>query len=403
MSTGSRARLLLLGGGHSHLEVIRRLAFVPAGSRSVEATLVSSDRYTSYSGMLPGLVAGHYRFTETHVDLQRLCDRAGVTFVCSTATALRSEAREVVSADGASRRCDVLSIDTGASTDTGGVPGALEHAVAIRPVAPFLARWERLLRMQRADPARPLRVVVVGGGAGGVELALAMQFRLASALGASAARVVIVSESLLGSHARGVRRRVLAALREAGVEHQVGRAVRVTPNALHTSAGATCAADFIVFATGASAPTWYAESGLALDESGFIAVHRNLRSLSHPHVFAAGDVATEVGEPLPKSGVYAVRAGPVLSQNLREALAGRAPTAQVARSRYTLSLITSGRKHATLSYGPLALSGRWVWRYKERIDRAFVAKYAAGAQDATAHTSQRADKGEEECAKSPSE
>lgn len=369
-------RLLLVGGGHAHLEVVRRLA----GHRDVSATLVNAGRYATYSGMLPGLIAGHYSFEEAHVDLDGLCRRSNVGFVSARVTGIRPDQREAECDDGVRRGFDVVSIDTGSTPRMSDVPGAREHAVAVKPVAHFLARWEHALASRQTSDGMPIDVVVVGGGAGGVELVLAMHHRLAGSAQtrqAQMTRFTLISESLLPGHAPRVQDRVRVILSERGIALARGRVARVTASVVHTSDGRALPAQLAIFATRASAPEWLAASGLATDSLGFIAVDSHFQSVSHAGVFAAGDVATNLADPAPKSGVHAVRAGPLLFENLRAVLWGRRPTAVFERQHRTLALIASGDRHATLSYGPIGLSGRWLWRWKDRIDRRFVARYRA--------------------------
>ena len=132
--------------------------------------------------------------------------------------------------------------------------------------------------------------------------------------------------------------------------------------------------DAVLLALGAAAPRWLAGSGLALDERGFVATGPTLQSVSHPEVFAAGDVATRTDAPHPKSGVHAVRAGPPLAANLRRWLMGEALRVHTPQAR-TLYLLSCGERRAIASWGGWSAEGRWVWRWKDHIDRAFVARY----------------------------
>ncbi len=118
---------------------------------------------------------------------------------------------------------------------------------------------------------------------------------------------------------------------------------------------------------------WLRDAQLALDDRGFIAVNSHLQSISHPFVFAAGDVATLIETPRPKSGVYAVRAAKPLAANLIAALTGK-PLRTFSPQRRALYLISTGPKHAIASWGGFAVAGRWVWRWKNRIDRDYIAK-----------------------------
>ena len=164
--------LVLVGGGHAHALVLRMLAMDPVpGAR---LTLVSPASHTPYSGMLPGLVAGHYRFEDTHIDLARLCQWAGVRFLRDTVTALDPARRELHFAQRPPLGYDLLSLDIGSQPTLDVVPGAREYAVPVKPVAEFWQRWQAGLGTHGGQ-----RIAIVGGGAGGLELALAMAHALA--------------------------------------------------------------------------------------------------------------------------------------------------------------------------------------------------------------------------------
>jgi selenide,water dikinase len=152
------------------------------------------------------------------------------------------------------------------------------------------------------------------------------------------------------------------------------RVTRIDAGVAHLADGRSIPADYVVWATGAAAPAWLRDAGLATDERGFVLVAATLQSCSHPEVFAAGDVATMAGHPRPKSGVFAVRQGPPLARNLRHALIGRAPEAYRPQTT-ALALVSTGDKHAIASWGRIAWEGDWVWRWKDRIDRRFMDRY----------------------------
>ena len=366
-------RLVLVGGGHSHVEVLRRFALQP--EPLLDLTLISPSPLAAYSGMLPGLVAGHYSLAETHIDLAPLARWARARFVGASVTGLDLHTRTLALADGNSEPFDLLSIDIGSTPDTTRVPGAREHAIAVRPVAAFLAEWNAL--RQDAAEGTVNSIAVVGGGAGGVELLLAMQHRLRSELGASAPRFSLVTDApqLLPEHPPGVRARAgrLLVAREV-VLHLQSRAVAVEAGTVITTHERRISVGRIVWATSAGSQSWLAESGLACDARGFVEIDDALRSNSHPFVFAAGDCATQVAHPRPKSGVFAVRQGPPLAAKLRHALRNESPAAYVPQRR-ALALIATGPRHAIASWGPLVFEGDWAWRWKDRIDRAFMAKY----------------------------
>ncbi len=370
-----KRRIVLLGGGHSHVEVLRRFGLAPAAD--VELVLVSPNRRTPYSGMLPGLVAGHYTFEAAHIDLERVARFAGARFLPTIATGLDPAGRTVTLAEGATLEFDFVSLDVGSTPATAGIPGASAHALGVKPVDAFLRAWNALIERARAGAVK--RAVVVGGGAAGIELTLGMQHRIAAATGRRDAvewQLVTDVDVLLPAHNAKVRRIFRRILAEREVEvHLSSRVARVEPGTVFAANGFRVAGDVIFWATGAAASPRFAASGFAVDDRGFVAVDETLRSISHPNVFAAGDCATIVGHPRPKSGVYAVRQGPPLAQNLRAAMAGRPLERYVPQAR-SLALISTGDRYAVASRDGWALEGGWVWRWKDWIDRRFMRRYA---------------------------
>jgi selenide,water dikinase len=363
-------RLLLVGGGHTHVEVLRRFALDPPAG--VEIVLVSPGRFTPYSGMLPGLVAGHYSFEEAHIDLERLASWARARFVTDRVTGLDLQARRVRCEAAPALDYDLLSLDIGSTPPVADIRGAERYGIPVKPVERFLAAWRDLL----ADAGqRRIHVLTVGGGAGGVELTLAMQHHVKEAGAPAAFGLVTDTGTILPGHAPSVRRRLERVLRDRHVAcHLRARVSEIHAGAATLSDGISIPADYVIWATGASAPAWLREAGLATDPGGFVVVGETLQSRSHAEVFAAGDVATMERHPRPKSGVYAVRQGPPLAENLRRMLAGTRLERYLPQP-IALSLISTGDRHAIASWGPLSWEGDWVWRWKDRIDRRFMAQY----------------------------
>jgi len=366
-------RLLLLGGGHTHVEVIRRFGADPPPGTAI--VLVSPDRHTAYSGMLPGYIAGHYGFQDCHIDLARLCHTTRVAFRRTEATAIDATAHRVECNGGDGYEYDLVSIDVGSTQPAHEIPGAAQHALTVKPVGRFIEAWDEIRATARATPA-PRRIVLVGGGAAGVELALAMHHRLLrDGLAASTAiNLVTDAPEILPGHPRQVRRVIETIMRGRGiVVHAGSRVTKVELGVLYHE-HATLPADWVVLANGAAAPDWLRNSGLALDDRGFVLVNDALQSVSCPEAFAAGDVANMINHARPKSGVVAVRQGPPLTENLRRALA-RKPLITYRPQKTVLALISTGNRYAVASWNGLALWGSWVWRWKHRIDCRFMATY----------------------------
>jgi selenide,water dikinase len=372
----SELELVLVGGGHAHLAVLRLLAMAPWPG--VRATLITREVHTPYSGMLPGHVAGLYDADAIHVDLGPLAARGGVRLVHDELTGLDPDARRLSFRDRPPVDFDLLSLDTGSIPSLGAIEGDVDRLVPVKPISAFLPRLEALLARLRAA-SDPLRLAVIGGGPGGVELLLALVHRLRrEGLGARVRPVLVTaSATVLAASPPRVRRRLARALEAAGVEvHVDARVVAVDGSALVLADGRRLDADEALLVTDAAAPDWAARSGLAVDAAGFVAVGPTLQSTSHERVFAAGDVAQLVHAPRPRSGVYAVRAGPVLADNLERWIRGR--TLRAFRpQRRALYLVTTGGAEAVAQRPFLpAFTGHWVWRWKDTIDRRFVARFA---------------------------
>jgi selenide,water dikinase len=332
-------RLVLLGGGHAHAIVLRK--FRDFVSKNLDVTLVSESPMHTYSGMVPGVVAGHYNAKDAQIDLERLARRAGAAFLQARVEQVSAGTKQVVLAGGLLLRYDVLSLNLG-SMPAGASP--------VKPFDRFLARW-RELRSQG-----PVRVAVVGAGAGGAELAMAMKHALGQA-GGGTVEVFAERFPFEGRLAQRVRN----ALERRGIPLRIGEA----PGEGYAE---------VFHATGPSAPAFLRESGLACDAQGFVRVDASLRSVSHRDVFAAGDCASLEGAALPKSGVYAVRQGPVLAENLKRAVRGMALQDYEPQAA-ALSIFSCGNQYAIASRGGWSAEGGWVWRWKDWLDRRWVGRF----------------------------
>lgn len=371
--------LVLIGGGHSHVAVLKKFGMNPI--EGLQITLITRDVHTPYSGMLPGYIAGHYSYDESHIDLRPLARFAGARLIHTSATFLKPEEKLVLCGDRPAINYDVLSINTGSTPSHIEVPGSKQHALAVKPINEFLLGWDELMNNALGNKGE-FKVVVVGSGAGGVEVALATQFHLQQLLkqhGLSAEllkfELIAGSGPILATHNASIQSRFRRVLSERKVTiHKGNKATRVDEGKIELDSGEIVSADAIIWATHASAPTWYKESGLAVDDKGFVLVNDSLQSVSHKDIFAAGDIATVTNYPRPKSGVFAVRQGPPLYKNIRRALINRTLKKHVPQISF-LSLISTGDKCAIGSRGIFTFEGAWVWRLKDYIDREFMRKY----------------------------
>ncbi|MDE2359260.1 MAG: FAD-dependent oxidoreductase, partial [Betaproteobacteria bacterium] len=169
--------IVLIGGGHSHVGVLRMFAMRPLAG--VRLTVICTDTDTPYSGMLPGYIAGHYDFDEVHIDLRRLAEATGARYYRDEVIGIDRAARKVLCRTRPAVAYDALSINIGSTPQLSSVEGAADYAVAVKPIRRFNERWLALLARVR-EHAGPTTIAVIGAGAGGVELTLAMQYRLRS-------------------------------------------------------------------------------------------------------------------------------------------------------------------------------------------------------------------------------
>lgn len=340
-------RVLLIGAGHGHLVVLRSLAEKPLYGARI--TLVTPYPKQVYSGMLPGLLAGHYRRAETQIDVAALAERAYVELEQGEVQHFDANARLASLKDGRALGYDLASINAGSQIDAS-LPGA-EHALTVKPFDRFLSQ----LRLAA-------RVAVVGAGAAGAEIAMALRHR--------GAAVTLYSEKPLQPPA--LAERVVEELRRRKVDYRPGMpATALEPGPVVIAGSARQEFDLVILATGAVPLPWLQSSGLGLDEHGYVLVHSTLQSVSHPEVFAIGDCATLRDAPHPKSGVYAVRHGESLIANLRRVIASQRLETYVPQAQ-ALLLLTCGARYAIAQRGGWSAQGRALWWLKNRIDRQWM-------------------------------
>jgi selenide,water dikinase len=365
--------VVLAGGGYAHLLFLKRWCMQPVAG--VRVTLVSPLSELPYSGMLPGHLAGDYSHEQIHIDLVRLCRRAGVRLLLDEVCGIDRQRKRLLLKTRPAVAYDVLSINTGPAADLR-VEGVAEHAIQLKPVARFLPQWSETLQKLRVA-TQPLRIVMTGGGAGSVESLLALQRAVARD-----ARVkhqplftlLTANTRLLPSYPVAVSRAALRACERAGITVLCNKRVsRVEAFHLYTddSFSAVVPFDLLLWCGDAAAPAWLQYSGLALDAQGFVQVRDTLQSVADPAIFAAGDVAAFSSRALPKAGVFSVRQAPVLYDNLRASLLQQR-LRPYRPQRTFLSLLQLGAGFAVGSYGPLAGSGRWLQAWKRRIDQGFM-------------------------------
>ena len=371
--------IVLIGGGHSHVGVLKQFAMNPVPG--VRLTLICRDTHTPYSGMLPGYIAGHYSYDEVHIDLSRLAEFAGARFYRDEAVGIDRDSKKVICRSRPDVPYDLLSVNIGSAPRVSDVQGASEHAVPVKPINGFNQRWLTLLS-QLENHDGPLSISVVGAGAGGVELTLAMQFRLRNELekrGHDADQLQFhlfdAQPTILPTHNDDVRELFEKTLKDRNIKVHLGHAVsQLDGKTLKTEDGETVQADHVLWVTRAGGPEWLKNTGLALDDGGFIRVRDTLQTETDDSIFAVGDIANVINHPREKAGVFAVRQGRPLAGNLKRLALGKNPKPFHPQKNW-LALISTGNKFAIASRGDRSFSGQWVWRWKNWVDHRFMAKF----------------------------
>ncbi len=362
-------RLLLVGGGHAHLLVLEELA----QNRKVdlEVTVVADRQGAVYSGMVPGLVAGSYRPSQLTVDLEALCRRSRAHFVEARVDRVDASNRRLHLHDGSTLEYDLASLNIGSTVAGLDLPGVRQYAVSTRPIADLVARLapETLER-----DARPAEILVVGGGAGGVELAFCLAARPVDR--PRRVRVVTAAAQLLSPRRSRLAQRVARLASRRGIDLLYDTEVTSVAEGLaSTRDGSALPFDLLVWATGAASFPLARDSGLPADARGFLLVEDTLQVVDHPNLFAAGDCATLRNSPqTPKAGVYAVRQGPVLAGNLQALVSGK-PLRRYTPQNDFLTLLNLGDGRAVGARFGMTFAGRWVLWLKDRIDRRFVERF----------------------------
>lgn len=359
-------RLVFVGCGHAHLMALR--AFAGARPRGARLVVISAKPLVYYSGMVPGWIAGHYVRSQCCIELPAVIRAAGAEAVFAEAGGVDANARWVCLRDGRRIDYDVLSINVGGETDNSCFQDLGSRLLPVRPLQQSVEAWPGV--MARARGKGGFRLVVVGAGAAGTELAMAAQHAFRAAAIAAQTELVASEQGCLPGFDATVLALVRSRLLAAGIVCHDGPAAGSAHGVLLAD-GRVLAADQVLAATGTRAPRWLTLSGLALDAEGRIVVDRCHRSISHPDVFSAGDVCSRPDVAMAHSGVHAVRAGKVLGSNLLAVLRGKAPARYRPRRR-TLYLLSCGDRYAIASWGRWSAQGKWVWRWKDWIDRRFV-------------------------------
>ncbi|MFT4570761.1 MAG: selenide,water dikinase [Hyphomicrobiaceae bacterium] len=373
--------VVLVGLGHTHAHVLQMWAM--HGPSDARLTCISDRPTATYSGMLPGVLAGLLAPERMTIDLVRLSAACGAQLIVDQIESLDLDARQVRFAERPPLAFDALSIGVGSVPRLAAGGDQSNAVVAIKPMQTFLARLDARLRQlaSRADLSAPtpdpVRIAIVGGGPGGIEIAFCLPARIKAQLGNVATQYLIIDAgtSLVAGASTRLRNAVQTELNERGIDVLLGRRVqRILGDAIELDDKTTLEADIIVWCGSASPPPLLARLGLPMDDQGFLSVASTLQTTAGYPIFAVGDSATIVGNPVPRAGVFAVRQGPVLLDNLKRVLSEK-PLSPYRPQRDFLRLLNLGDGRALADWKGFAASGTWAWQLKSRIDTRFMDRF----------------------------
>ncbi|QDU97980.1 selenide, water dikinase SelD [Lignipirellula cremea] len=375
-ATLPKYEVVLLGVGHTNAHVLRMWRMRPFPDARL--TCISNFPVSTYSGMLPGVLAGDYPPQRMEIDLVRLCAASGARLLLAEVSGLDIEGRRLLFTDRPPLPFDALSIGIGSVPSRAGLRESDDLLLPIKPMQTFLGRLQQRCEQALARQQEPvLKATIVGGGAGGVEIALCLPGFVQRLAPGVQLELTLVhgGEQLLGDASHALRRKVQKEFEKRGVNLRMQqRVVRACRNTVELDSGQSFPADVVLWATGAKAPPLLEKLGLPVDGRGFLLIEDSLRTTAQAPIFAVGDSGTLASDPTPKAGVYAVRQGPILWENLDRVLRGETLQPYRPQSGF-LKLLNTGDGRAILDYHGLAAQGRWAWKLKDAIDGRFMDKY----------------------------
>ena len=368
--------LVLVGGGHTHVQVLRRFGMAPR--RDVRLTLVVDRPIAVYSGMVPGYVAGQYRREELEIDVVPLARRAGARVILSPAVGVDAVSKRIRLSDRPPLRYDIASFDVGSTVAGLDLPGVRQHALPTRPIVELVERIDALAaRIRDRTAGSPFRIVVVGGGAGGIELAFTLWHRVDAGRDPTIELTLVHGwPEVLAGYPRTLIDRVHRNAARRGIRIQPNRrVVEAKKDAIVFEGGESIPADALLWVTGAWSHPLFADSGLPTERRGFVRIRSTLQMEGFDDLFAVGDCATMTEFPeTAKAGVYAVRQGPFLYENLVAALDAR-PLRRYGPQSDFLTLLNLGDGTALGAKWGRSFEGEWVMRLKDWIDRRFMTRF----------------------------
>jgi selenide,water dikinase len=364
--------ILLIGGGHAHIQVLHQLSRLDP--QKIRVTLVSDVKLAPYSGMIPSFLAGDYQSEELQFDLESICQRLGFEFLNKAVVKINANQNSAICADAQTLSFDICSINIGIRPQMIPAIGQNSRDVFyLKPISKLIEKWQSLATQFTKDKAE-LDLTIIGGGAAAFEIAVACRRHFKTLK--TKIRIVTGKRPLLSDQNNRVQKLARESLELNSISCIEGQRVKtILDKKLLFEDGSELARQIIFVGVSAQAPEIFRNSNLKVNAGGFVQVNQFLQVLGHENLFAAGDCCEFTPRPLAKAGVFAVREGPILFENIKAKIMNQSQLIEYVPQKHWLSILVSGESKAILCYRNFAIRGRIAWLLKDYIDRRFMRRF----------------------------
>lgn len=358
--------LVLIGGGHSHLSVLMKLSKKPLNGNRI--TLITNEIDTPYSGMIPGYIEGIYSWRDSHIDLYRLCLKLNVRFIHAEVERVSAYEKEIYFKDRPKIKFDVLSINTGIQSNNREIKGAAKYCLPVKPISKLTNNFLNKITNFKS-------IAFIGGGAGSVELALAIKKRFLNINQDIKITIITGKRGLLSTFPQKTKLTSLKTLEKFKIDIiEYKRVLEVKPKQIILSDKSLLKIDKAILSTNSMTPKWLAKSDILLTKDNYILVNKSFQT-NYKYVFASGDVIDFNNQNLKKAGVFAVRSGKPLAINIRKFILGKKLVEYKFNKNY-LALIGTSKRSAIATKYNLTFNSRFFFYLKKYIDQNFIKKFS---------------------------
>lgn len=365
--------LLMVGGGHSHICLIKNIREERPDFKTI---LISEKRFQYYSGMASAYMENIYSDEEIAFDLEKLAKKAGVEFFQNRVIAIDSKEKKVTLDNGLEISFSIASFDTGSELL---IPDEFQNCEEIIGIKP-LSNLKKIKGVLKSDFRKDIKISILGGGAAGVEFALALKEFEKQIEKNFQVRILDKGTKILSTFDKWLQKNAEKEIEKKGITLFLGCEIaKIESNKITAknidNLEKIIEFDYLIWAGGPSANIMYKKSGLSTDKKGYMLVNSQLQSLDYPYIFGAGDcVALKDYDYMKKVGVYAIREAPYLWKNILNYFNGT-PLETFIPQKKNLLIISLGGKKAMLNYCGIKLKGKLCWRIKDVIDSSFMKKF----------------------------